>query len=284
MFSPAGLGGFNASDMWAEIYLRNATERIQNMITGYDWTLDDTYNAQTMCPYETVALGYSPWCGLFTYEEWLGFEYSIDLTFYGSFSFGSPMGRAIGIGYVQEVLARLENHTLGYVGAQNNVSLTNNTSTFPLNQTLYFDFSHDINIMFILTAFGFTQFAEVLPQKSMPGSHNLRVSQLTPFGARLDIEVIDAPYPVVADRSTDFDCGRPTAYIHFVLNQRTLPLGVSFPECGHRADGWCELSTFLEVQQRSLELANYDFACNGNYPAAPWGIVTNGAPVANLTL
>src|SRR5271170_820197 len=27
-------------------------------------------------------------------------------------------------------------------------------STFPLNQTLYFDFSHDTNIMSIITAFG----------------------------------------------------------------------------------------------------------------------------------
>ncbi len=34
--------------------------------------------------------------------------------FYGGNSFGSPTGRAIGIGHQQEVVARLKDHTLGY--------------------------------------------------------------------------------------------------------------------------------------------------------------------------
>jgi hypothetical protein len=55
-------------------------------------------NAQKLCAYETVALGYSQWCGLFTLEEWQGFEYSLDITFAGGFGFQSPTGRAIGIG------------------------------------------------------------------------------------------------------------------------------------------------------------------------------------------
>jgi len=43
-------------------------------------------------------------------------------------------------------------------------------------------------------------------------------------------------------------------------------------------DGWCELSTFLATQSSSLALANYEYACNGRYPAVPYGNVTNGAP------
>ena len=31
---------------------------------------------QQMCPYETVALGYSKFCELFTEEEWEGFNYA----------------------------------------------------------------------------------------------------------------------------------------------------------------------------------------------------------------
>jgi hypothetical protein len=53
---------------------------------------------------------------------------------------------------------------------------------------------------------------------------------------------------------------------------------VSFPECGERLDGWCELDTFLKVQENAEELAMYDFACNGDYPAVPYGDVTDGHP------
>lgn len=78
------------------------------MVKGFDWNINDTYAAQTMCPYETVrwscymlteeamlinckiAYGYSRWCDLFTYEEWVGFEYAIDLSFAGNNMFQNP--------------------------------------------------------------------------------------------------------------------------------------------------------------------------------------------------
>ena len=98
-------GGANASAIWENIYLQNATQRLKALAGGYNWTLSDTYNAQTICPYETVALGYSAFCDLFTFSEWQGFEYSIDLSFAGGSMFQSPTGRAVGIGFVQETLA-----------------------------------------------------------------------------------------------------------------------------------------------------------------------------------
>jgi len=117
-----------------------------------------------------VAFGYSAFCDLFTYEEWLGYEYSIDLSFAGNQYFQSPTGRAVGIGYVAEVVARLQQHVFDMEGTQANLTLDNNTRTFPLNQTLYFDFSHDTNMGSILTAFGLKQFAQVLPTTGKPAS------------------------------------------------------------------------------------------------------------------
>lgn len=232
---------------------------------------------------------------MFTYEEWVGFEYSLDLYFAGSSSFQvhgpppllhstptniskSPTGRAVGLGYVQETIARLKNHTLGYSGSQINTTLDSSEETFPLNQSLYFDFSHDTNIMSILTAFGFTQFNTFLPPSHYPGPHNLTVSHLEPFGARLDIEIIQTPSPLNAQRK--YKEGGKTTYIHFILNQRTLPLGLNFAECGaDRLDGWCELQTFLKTQERAEELAKYDLACNGDYDAMTYGEIVDGAPI-----
>ncbi|KAM7223157.1 acid phosphatase [Rhypophila decipiens] len=260
-------GGQDAAEKWIIKYLTDATKRFSSLSQGFEWTIGDTYAAMTMCPYETVAYGYSRFCDLFTYQEWINFGYSIDLAFYGGNSFGSPVGRAIGIGYQQEVLARLKNHTLGYSGSQINVTLDNNTDTFPLNQSLYLDFSHDTNIISILTAFGLRQFAGALDPNAHPGKYNFTVSHLTPFGARLDIEIIKTPRPLKADRSgyEEEGGGKETKYVHFVMNQRTIPLGWSFPECdATRLDGWCEFETFLKVQEDMPRRARYEYACFGD--------------------
>jgi hypothetical protein len=130
--------------------------------------------------------------------------------------------------------------------------------------------------MSILTAFGFKQFAQFLPSTKHPGPHNLTVSHLEPFAARLDIEVIKTPHPLNADRT--YTNGNETTYVHFILNQRTLPLGISFSRCGaDRLDGWCELETFLD-SLNATALADYDYACNGDYLTVPYGGISNGAP------
>jgi len=173
-------GGNNATVEWYTKYLADATIRLRDLAPGFDWTVEDSYNAQSLCAYETVAFGFSPFCSLFTYTEWQGYEYSIDIQFAGGNGFQSPTGRAIGIGYVQEILARLQHHTINAPEAQVNVTLDNNTVTFPLDQSLNFDFSHDTNIMSILTAFGFKQFARFLPSDGIV-ERELIVSHLVCF-------------------------------------------------------------------------------------------------------
>ena len=105
---------------------------------------------------------------------------------------------------------------------------------------------------------------------------------MEPFGARLDIEVINAPLPVLANRTCASDAyaatGSPTQYVHFVLNQRTIPLGASLPSCGNRTDGWCEMETFLAAEKAQVAMSNYEYACFGDYPSVPYGTLTNGAP------
>ncbi|KAI7652372.1 hypothetical protein KC319_g10703 [Hortaea werneckii] len=106
---------------------------------------------------------------------------------------------------------------------------------------------------------------------------------MEPFAARLDMEILSTPSPLDGCRETNGGAkyldGPPTTYIHFLLNQRTLPLGKSFPACGDRDDGWCELTTFLEVQKESLAKADYEYACFGEYEAVPYGSIVDGAPL-----
>ena len=64
-----------------------------------------------------------------------------------TFGFGSPVSRALGIGYVQELVARLTHTPIKTHNSSTNVDLHNNTITFPLDQSLYVDATHDAVIL-----------------------------------------------------------------------------------------------------------------------------------------
>ena len=175
----------------------------------------------------------------------------------------------------------MQHHVITDPSAQINVTLDNNTSTFPIDQNINLDFSHDAGIISILVAFGITQFNDVLPTTHILKDRQFIMSHLQPFAGRLDIEIIKAPAPVNA-RRTDANIyleGKPTSYVHFILNQRTIPLGRSHKECGDRDDGWCEMETFLKVQQKQIELADFDYACFGEYEDPKYGDITDGRPI-----
>jgi hypothetical protein len=79
---------------WAGVYLQAALERLGPQLHGYDLSIEDVYTFQQLCAYEvrrvhdityssalitshqTVGLGYSKFCELFTEAEWEGFNYS----------------------------------------------------------------------------------------------------------------------------------------------------------------------------------------------------------------
>ena len=64
------------------------------------------------------------------------------------------------------------------------------------------------------------------------------------------------------------------------MNQRTIPLGKSYSECGQRDDGWCDADTFLKILDTLLPAARYEYSCFANYPATPYGSITDGVPVS----
>jgi len=89
--------------------------------------------------------------------------------------------------------------------------------------------------------------------------------------------------PKRSDQSPYDTSGGNTTYVHMLINQRTVPLGKSIPECGKRDDGWCELQTFIKFQKHNVAKASYDASCFGNYSRPGYGDITDGAiPVPSL--
>lgn len=69
--------GFDAAANWTNIYLKDAVKRLQKHIKGVELTPALGYAMQNLCAFETVNLGFSEFCGLFTEDEWKGFEYAL---------------------------------------------------------------------------------------------------------------------------------------------------------------------------------------------------------------
>lgn len=271
---------------WKSTYLANATSRLQPHIPGLNLTADLVYGMQSLCAYETVGLGSSSFCQLFTQEEWEGFEYALDLEFWGDYSFGSQTGRAQGVGLAQDVLARLTNTTIDpALMTMQNTSLLNSTF-FPLDQLIYLDFTHDDVLASVLTAFNYTQvLGETLDPSHPQAKRTDKLSHITPYAARLVFEIVSCPTTKVAASDSSSSGGNNATnqsgqqageelLIRTLLNDAFIPMTAAQGCSTHRSDGACSLHEFVSYQQKHiLEAAQFSKACFGNYTAA---VVNNG--------
>jgi hypothetical protein len=148
-------------EKYIPIYLKDATARLQAYApAGFTFTVNDTYAMQSTCAYETGFLGDSSFCTLFTADEWAGFENTLDIEYYYDYGYGNPTGRAQGIGWLQELIARLTNTYITSSESSVNSTIDNNSKTFPLGEKFYADFTHDDIIISVLNAMSVDYFKD----------------------------------------------------------------------------------------------------------------------------
>lgn len=275
------LGDLDLIQKYVPLYIGEATARMnQYAPAGFKFNDNDTYAMQSICAYETAYIGQSDFCAnLFTADEWAGFEQSLDIEYYYDYSFGAPTGRAQGLGYQQELLARLTGQYITASNSSINSTITDNADDFPLGRPFYADFTHDDIIISVLTSMSLDYFREHPNLQQYPPDPNRHfiLSHMTPFGGRLITEVIGcaSPDPVAVNaHRTQYT---PTQYgynpanathkfIRMRLNNAILPLEtIRTGECLGRTDGLCALPKFLASQYEAEKLAHYDFSCFANY-------------------
>lgn len=259
-------------------YLKPATARMQkNAPAGFTFNVNDTYAMQSICAYENGYLGrgMSSFCNFFTAAEWDAFEFTLDLLYYYDYSFGQPTGRAQGLGYLQELIARLNDQYITVSNSSVNTTLDKTNTSFPLNQPFYADFTHDDIIVSVLTAESMDYFHSNLSLTASPPDpkRHFRLSKMTPFGGRLVTEVISCtspdPMPLKETRvnyyPTQYGWNAANATHKFIrqrLNDGILPLNtLRGGACDNgRGDGMCAMTDFLASQADAETLANYQYA------------------------
>ncbi|KAJ6444253.1 histidine acid phosphatase [Purpureocillium lavendulum] len=160
--------GREKEDTWRAIWAAPIMERLNHKLPGVNFTLQDTVYMMDLCPYGTVNTPdatKSDFCRLFTQEEWRGYDYYGSLEKWYSYGKGNPLGPTQGVGYVNELIARLTGNAL-VDNTSTNSTLGASPKTFPLDRKLYADFSHDNAMTAIFAALGLYNRTENLPDTS----------------------------------------------------------------------------------------------------------------------
>ena len=228
--------GDDAQAEWMSIFTPPITARLNENLPGVNFTSVETIYMMDLCPFNTVAndLGtISPFCSLFTEPEWQQYDYYQSLGKYYGYGSGNALGPTQGVGFTNELIARLTN-TAVHDHTSTNSTLDSNPATFPVgkNVTLYADFSHDNDLTGIFSALGLYNATTPLSHTNLESTkqtHGYSASWTVPFAARAYFEKMAC-------------AGVDEELVRVVVNDRVIPL----ENCGGDALGRCKLSKFVE--------------------------------------
>ncbi|WWC91642.1 uncharacterized protein L201_006588 [Kwoniella dendrophila CBS 6074] len=87
------------ANKWLSVYAPKVIERLRGEIPELAEELNDQdiLAMQMLCGYESIAVGHSEFCHLFTDEEWLDVEYYFDVRFHYMMGYGSPLSPYLGM-------------------------------------------------------------------------------------------------------------------------------------------------------------------------------------------
>nr|AAB96873.1 phytase [Thermomyces dupontii] len=246
-------GGHDAQEKFAKQFAPAILEKIKDHLPGVDLAVSDVPYLMDLCPFETLARNHtdtlSPFCALSTQEEWQAYDYYQSLGKYYGNGGGNPLGPAQGVGFVNELIARMTHSPVQDYTTVNH-TLDSNPATFPLNATLYADFSHDNTMTSIFAALGLyngTAKLSTTEIKSIEETDGYSAAWTVPFGGRAYIEMMqcdDSDEPVV----------------RVLVNDRVVPLH----GCEVDSLGRCKRDDFV----RGLSFARQGGNWEGCYAAS----------------
>ncbi|KAM0751143.1 putative acid phosphatase [Meredithblackwellia eburnea MCA 4105] len=259
-----GSVGSTAATNYTNVAYQPALKRLQSWVTGINFTVTDVGAMLQLCAYETDALGYSKFCEIFTEDDFKAFEHSFDISFYGNNGFGSPVAAAQGLGYLQELVARLSKIPITKWNSETNSTLDGSNVTFPLDQAFYADAAHEVSILDAMTAINLTALAKSGPPSvsSIAADQTFVASQIVPFATNMVVQVLEC------------QASSPTKQIRFIVNDAVVPL--EYEGCKSDFNGLCAFDTVLAALQKRIAEIDYNYDCFGNWTVPTYGKDFNG--------
>ena len=235
-----------AQSSFASTFIPSIRDRLNAALTGANLTDQDSIFLMDLCPFETIASitgRPSPFCNLFSQAEWKKYDYYLTLGKYYGYGPGNPLGPTQGTGYVNELVARLTGKAVRDHTSVNQ-TLDSDPTTFPLDKTLYADFSHDNDMTAVFAALGLYNNTPKLSTSDMMTVEDMKgysAAWTVPFAARAFIEKMDCE-------------GAEEEMVRVLVNGRVIPLEM----CGGDEMGRCGIGAFVEGLTFAREGGRWD--------------------------
>lgn len=228
------IGGI-AQKKFMATFIGNITSRLNANLPGANLTDSDSISMMDLCPFNTVADvngAISKFCSLFSKADWVNYDYYQSVGKYYGYGGGNPLGPTQGVGFTNELIARL-NNTPVVDHTTVNHTLDDHRATFPISggKVLYADFSHDNDMTSMFFAMGLYNTTAPLSNttvQSVAQTHGYSAAYTVPFAARAYFEKMSCT-------------GTPGELVRVLVNDRVIPL----PFCGGDELGRCTLENFV---------------------------------------
>ncbi|GAM86208.1 hypothetical protein ANO11243_042200 [Dothideomycetidae sp. 11243] len=169
-------------------------------------------------------------CNLFPREEWKNYNHYYTLSKYYDHGAGHPLGPSQGIGWTNELIARLTGSPVNVLGSVNS-TLAFDKTTFPLNRKLYADFTHDNDMVAILYAMGL--YDTDVPEMANGNLNGYNAATASSFASRMYVEKMNCS---VNGRA------KTPELVRVLVNDRVVPLR----NCGVDRFGRCTVEKFVK--------------------------------------
>lgn len=213
----------DATENYSKEYLEVASKRLVGKNKGLNLTADDVYQMFGWCAYELNVKGASPFCDLFTNEEFIRYEYSVDLEDYYLNGPGNELAKPVGSVLLNASLQLLKDED------QKN--------------KIFLSFTHDTDITnYICGGLGLFAPESDLPADHVPFNNPYVRSHIVPQGARVYTEKLK--------------CSNGT-FIRYIINDSVYPID----GCTSGPGFSCELKSLEELVEKRLKGVDFAEQC-----------------------
>lgn len=232
--------GSEQAETWLKHYAVPIIARFNAENSGFQFSPNDVLAMQELCGYETVIRGSSPFCRVFTAEEWLSFEYYFDIKYYYSFGYGNNLSPSLGMPWVVATSDLLNATTATY-------------------QDLYISVVHREMLPFVLTALGVyndskdadgTHVNPTFPLDQINYQRAWKSSKFVPFLGHIALERLQCTSMVHTGK-----------FVRILVNSAPQ----SLPRCTQGPGASCPLAQYMDYITRQDEsFENFSNACKMN--------------------
>ncbi|TKX18579.1 acid phosphatase-like protein 2 [Elsinoe australis] len=237
--------GYKALEEWMGMYLPRVGERLKGFEPEVHFTNVELFTMQEMCGFEILAKGSSPWCDVFTREEWDEFEYARDLLHYYRAGEGNIFGATMGwlfLNATKDLLVQGPDAGL-----------------------MFASFVHDGDLVPFLNALDLFPQLRKLSTDHVMSNRTWRTSDVTPMGGRIILERLACPAPQNCWSNEPYypnhvycDPVKDDYFIRVNVNDGI----VAMSECQEGPGGSCPLDRFVQhVKMRGRHNDDFRAVC-----------------------